>query len=169
MEKILESSAGTIEKTAETKTETAGEALQLTLTAEKLIFCKKERIHFSVTATSTSYLTIIYSMADRSIVQLYPNDKQKELKLEAGKTYRLPNNDSGLSIEVAEPFGKETIIAYAQQKPPESIDNLTKTPSGFYLYNGTAERYHETFSVKNPASVQSSLRIETFSIQEHEK
>lgn len=83
------------------------------------------------------YARVVNVMSDGTVIQLLPNQYRSEARFKAGETYSIPGDGDQFSLDVVEPYGKETIIVYASEEPLGKVATRS-IGKGLSVYKGTA-------------------------------
>lgn len=76
-----------------------------------------EKMFVNVRAEMACYLKLVYLDAGGNLIVIFPNAYQRSARLFAGQTVQIPDDQAGFDFEIGEPFGAETLIAFASTEP----------------------------------------------------
>lgn len=95
-----------------------------------------DNINIFVQGNRNFYARIVNISSDGTIIQLLPNAYRKINFFEAGKIYKIPDQDDRFSLAVSPPYGEDQIVVYASQLPLGKVD-MEELGQGLSRYRGT--------------------------------
>ncbi|MCX8084277.1 MAG: DUF4384 domain-containing protein [Calditerrivibrio sp.] len=141
--------------------------LKIQVWTDKKEYITGDKIKIYIKGNKPFYSRILYTQSDGSIVQILPNLHRKDNYFQGGIVYEIPSGSDKFDLEVAPPFGEESITVYAstnplgeiQLKPAESVYKVLSTSKeindktrGVKITEGSknkvAEFYETTLSIK---------------------
>lgn len=103
-----------------------------------------DKLKFSILSNKDSYLVVNYVMADRTILQIFPNDYWNDNFVKGGETINIPSDKlKTFDFEVTEPFGTEKLVVYASSS---KITKVTGDEPGTRGVKISEKRGFEEFS-----------------------
>jgi hypothetical protein len=104
-----------------------GSPLDVQVWPERQIYNQGESIFFFLKGNKPFFANIVYTDAAENIVQILPNEYQKEASFAADKAYKLPKEEEFI-IKVSPPaFGSERITVYAATVPLHELSAVVPT------------------------------------------
>ena len=92
-----------------------------------------EAVRLFVRANKDAYLTVLNVGPSGSTTLLYPNATQTDTHVRAGQVVEIPGRDSGVSIRVSGPVGRELIKVIASTSPAPVFEGAKLTGGGPFL------------------------------------
>jgi hypothetical protein len=96
---------------------------------DKQAFINGDVIRFLINLDVDSYITVIYQTAEGQLVQLLPNQKEKNTLYKAGLFISVPSENVPYKFTIQPPYGKEKVWVFASDKSGNKL-------SGTVLSNG---------------------------------
>lgn len=96
---------------------------------DKQAFVMGDVIRFLINLDVDAYVTVIYQTADGQLVQLLPNQKEKNTLTKAGLFISVPDENAAYQFTIQPPYGKEQVWVFAS-------DSDGKKLTGKVLSNG---------------------------------
>ncbi|MFC1889000.1 DUF4384 domain-containing protein [Thermodesulfobacteriota bacterium] len=81
------------------------------------VYREGEKMFVYVQANRACYLRLVYTQADGTNVQIFPNTSDRENKIEKETVYIFPDQDDALLFEISPPFGAEVLQVFASTEP----------------------------------------------------
>jgi len=78
---------------------------------------------------------VIYHDAQNNILQIFPNQHQKDNFFKADKLYTIPDDSDPYEFTVSSPFGEEKITVFASTSPLGQSEVDNHGPN-FYKFDG---------------------------------
>lgn len=127
--------------------------LDIRLWTNKGEYREGEKIKIYIRGNKPFYARILHKGVNGELLQLLPSPYRKDHYFNGGVIYEIPSGEDQFNIEVAPPFGRESIIVYASTAPLGEI-NLTPA-GGFFKITTGAEKVGErsravSLKEKNP-------------------
>jgi hypothetical protein len=127
--------------------------LDIRLWTNKGEYREGEKIKIYIRGNKPFYARILHNGVNGELLQLIPSPYRKDHYFNGGVIYEIPSGEDQFNIEVAPPFGRESIIVYASTAPLGEI-NLTPA-GGFFKITTGAEKVGEksravSLKEKNP-------------------
>jgi serine/threonine protein kinase len=97
----------------------------------------KDSLGFSITSAKAGYVNVLVLGPDGSLLQLFPNDKNRNTRIAAGHTLRLP--DPSLLLEASEPAGVEHLLVLVSEVQRE-YSGLSYERDAYFLKLPTGAR-----------------------------
>lgn len=98
-----------------------GVPLSVDIATDKAVYKQGEKIRITLKGNKDFYGKIVYLTADGQTVQLLPNGKRSLDFFKGGRTYSVPEDSDGFSLDVAPPYGAERIMLYASESPLPAV------------------------------------------------
>jgi curli biogenesis system outer membrane secretion channel CsgG len=98
-----------------------GLPLSVELATDKAVYRQGEKIRITLKGNKDFYGKIVYLTADGQTVQLLPNGLRSLDFFKGGRTYVVPEDSDGFSLDVAPPYGAERIMLYASESPLPAV------------------------------------------------
>ena len=95
---------------------TPGFEVTATAVKPKLRISKEDKLSFAVTSSRDGYLHVLVLGPDGSLLQLFPNDKASDHRVQAGRRVSLPD-DVKWSLKASEPTGPEHFLVVVSATP----------------------------------------------------
>jgi Domain of unknown function (DUF4384) len=89
-----------------------------------------EEIIYFINSNTDGYLYLFHSDADKSVARIFPNQYQREAKIQTGQTLQVPAPGAPFKFEASPPFGLETTFAIVSATPLSDAD-LQAVQNGF--------------------------------------
>jgi hypothetical protein len=89
-----------------------------------------------VQADHDCYLRLLYTQADGSNVQIFPNAYSKNNRIKEGEVYVYPAKNDTFAFEVTSPYGAELLHAFVSSQPFATLPGV-KTRGGLELLSGS--------------------------------
>jgi hypothetical protein len=86
-----------------------------------------EAVTLALKGNKDFYARVVYRDAEGNLLQLLPNPYRSENRFGGGRMHRLPAAADRFVLEVAPPYGRETVTVYASTAPLGALD---VTPAG---------------------------------------
>jgi hypothetical protein len=127
--------------------------LDIRLWTNKGEYREGEKIKIYIRGNKPFFARILHKGVNGELLQLLPSPYRKDHYFNGGVIYEIPSGEDQFNIEVAPPFGRESIIVYASTAPLGEI-NLTPA-GGFFKITTGAEKVGErsravSLKEKNP-------------------
>jgi hypothetical protein len=81
-----------------------------------------EEIRYFVTSTIDGYLYLFHIDADKNVLRIFPNQFQREARVNAGAALEIPAPGAPFKFEASPPFGLETTFAMVTSVPLDERD-----------------------------------------------
>jgi hypothetical protein len=81
-----------------------------------------EEIRYLVTSTTPGYLYLFHVDAEKSVTRIFPNEYQREARLQGGAALEVPAAGAPFKFEASPPFGLETTVALVTASPLGEAD-----------------------------------------------
>jgi hypothetical protein len=120
------------------------------------VYREGEKLYVNVRAEVDCYLKLIYLDAGGNSVVIFPNSFQRDTRIRGGRTYQIPDDHAAFDFQIQEPFGAETLVAFASTNPfppdrgrevgngmvllSESIDVIARNARGASVVGREARR-----------------------------
>ncbi|MHC1700373.1 MAG: DUF4384 domain-containing protein [Humidesulfovibrio sp.] len=98
-----------------------GVPLNVEIKADKAVYKQGEKIRITLKGNKDFYGKIVYLTADGQTVQLLPNGHRSLDFFKGGRTYNVPEDSDGFTLDVAPPYGAERIMLYASESPLPAV------------------------------------------------
>jgi curli biogenesis system outer membrane secretion channel CsgG len=98
-----------------------GVPLSVDIKTDKAVYKQGEKIRITLKGNKDFYGKIVYLTADGQTVQLLPNGMRSLDFFKGGRTYSVPEDSDGFSLDVAPPYGAERIMLYASESPLPAV------------------------------------------------
>ncbi len=85
------------------------------------VYKEEEKMYVYVQANRDCYLRLVYTQADGTNVQIFPNRFKKGHRIEKKKVYTFPGKDDDFVLEITAPFGAEVLQAFACTEPFQKV------------------------------------------------
>ena len=89
-------------------------------------YVEGEVIKAIVTSNEDGYLYLFYRDADAKVTVLFPNQYQRDNRIQRNEPLPVPGPDAGFRIKVGPPFGYELLKAVVSKKPLPFIDGTVE-------------------------------------------
>jgi len=109
------------------------------LKTDKAVYKQGEKIRISLTGNKDFYGKIVYVTADGQTVQLLPNGHRSLDFFKGGRTYSVPEDSDGFSLDVAPPYGAERIILYASESRLPAVKTRSLGETGMLSVEGGSQ------------------------------
>ncbi|MDQ7834873.1 MAG: DUF4384 domain-containing protein [Humidesulfovibrio sp.] len=115
-----------------------GVPLSVDIKTDKAVYKQGEKIRITLQGNKDFYGKIVYLTADGQTVQLLPNGMRSLDFFKGGRTYNVPEDSDGFSLDVAPPYGAERIMLYASESPlpPVKTRSLGEGTGGMLSLEG---------------------------------
>ena len=80
-------------------------------------FQEGDRLSLLMSLDMDAYILVLYQNSTGNLIQLIPNKNQSKTYYNAGVFISLPESDAAFIFEIQPPFGRETLWAFASDKP----------------------------------------------------
>jgi len=100
------------------------------------VYREGERLYVYLKANRDCYVRLLYTQADGTNVQIFPNAYDRDNKIVKDKVYVVPNKDDPFEFEITAPFGAELLQAFASTEPLPALEGQP-TDSGMTVLSGT--------------------------------
>ncbi|MFZ4858670.1 MAG: DUF4384 domain-containing protein [Desulfuromonadaceae bacterium] len=100
--------------------------LEVEVVPARKVFTQGDFVAFTVKGNKIFFGSIVYTDAADNIIQIIPNEYQKNTKFEGGTEYRFPNSGE-FAMKVEPPFGTERITVYAATVPLNLLGEIVPT------------------------------------------
>ena len=104
--------------------------LSVAMWTRKNEYAQGEAIHLFLEGNKGFYGLVVYKDATGNLVQLLPNPYREDNYFEGGVVYEFPSGGDRFKLEVAPPFGSETLTLYAATAPLGDLQ--TSQAGSFY-------------------------------------
>ena len=118
---------------------------------DQQIFIDQDLVSFFISLDHDAYLYIFYQNANDEIYQLTPGLAQKNHFFESGFYIPYPSTSSSFHFHVQEPYGKETIWAYASDQPNIKFDT--------YINNHSIKQIKQSINNIERKLLSSSIKL----------
>jgi hypothetical protein len=115
--------------------------LNIHLWTSKKEYKQGDRIKIYIRGNKPFYARILHKGVNGELLQLLPSPYRKDHYFNGGVIYEIPSGEDPFDMEVAPPFGQESIIVYGSTAPLGEI-NLAPA-GGFYKITTGAEKVGE--------------------------
>ena len=127
--------------------------LDIRLWTNKGEYREGEKIKIYIRGNKPFYARILHKGVNGELLQLIPSPYRKDHYFNGGAIYEIPSGEDQFNIEVAPPFGRESIIVYASTAPLGEINLIPA--GGFFKITTGAEKVGEksravSLKEKNP-------------------
>jgi len=116
-----------------------GVPLDVSIKTDKAVYKQGEKIRITLSGNKDFYGKIVYLTADGQTVQLLPNGHRSLDFFKGGRTYSLPENSDGFTLDVAPPYGAERIVLYASETPLPAVKTRSLGEGGMLSVDGGAQ------------------------------
>lgn len=131
------------------------------LSTDKPEYIEGEELNIILVPAQDCNVVLLYITASGDAVRILPSDAGPDGQVKAGRTYNTPATGEDRGLYIAEPFGKEQIIAYATYKKIPAIPG-EKIGDGLYIVPG-GEKELDTLL---PEASKTIWNLETFSAKD---
>lgn len=121
--------------------------LSIKVWTDKKEYMQGEKMKIFFKANKPFYASIVYKQADNTLLQLLPNPYRDQNYFNGGVLYEIPSGNDRFDLEVAAPFGTESVTVYASTSPTGAID-MTPTAGVYTINNKASEIPNATRGVK---------------------
>jgi len=121
---------------AAAQTTTPGVPLSVDIATDKAEYKLGEKIRITIKGNKDFYGKIVYVTADGQMVQLLPNGHRSLDFFKGGRTYNVPENSDGFTLNVAPPYGAERIVLYASETPLPDVKTRSAGSDGMLAVVG---------------------------------
>ncbi len=104
------------------QTEDPSAPLNVRLWTNKREYKEKDEIKIYIRGNKPFYARILHKGANGELLQLLPNPFRQDNYFNGGAIYEVPSGADRFEMEVAPPFGEESIMVYASTAPLGEID-----------------------------------------------
>ena len=114
--------------------------LSVKIWTEKEKYILEEKVKIFLLPNKDCYLRVIYKDAQNNVLQIFPNQHQKDNYFKADKLYTIPGDSDPYEFTVSSPFGEEKITIFASTSPlgQSQMDNHGQN---FYKFDGSEKEY----------------------------
>ncbi len=105
--------------------------LNVQVWTEKKEYADGDKIKVYMKGNKPFFARVVYEDATGGLMQLLPNPHRRDNYFNGGVVYEIPSGNDKFELEVAPPFGDETVAVYASSVPLGDLEVET-TPSGLY-------------------------------------
>ncbi len=116
-----------------------GVPLAVDIKADKAVYKQGEKIRITLSGNKDFYGKIVYVTADGQTVQLLPNGHRSLDFFKGGRTYSVPEDSDGFTLDVAPPYGAERIILYASESRLPAVKTRSLGESGMLSVEGGSQ------------------------------
>ena len=102
------------------------------------VYRQGELMYVYLQANHDCYVRLIYTQADGTNIQIFPNAHDKDNKIRKGKTYVIPDKGDKFEFEVTGPFGAEVLQVFASTEPLPALPG-EETADGLLVLDGSRE------------------------------
>lgn len=121
--------------------------LSVKVWTDKKEYAQGERMKVFIKANKPFYANVVYKQADNTLMQLLPNPYRAQNYFNGGVVYEIPSGEDRFDLEVAAPFGIESVTVYASTAPTGNLD-VTPTGGVFSIVNKSSEIAQTTRGIK---------------------
>jgi hypothetical protein len=125
------------------------------------VYREGEKLYVNVRASQDCYLKLIYVDAEGNRIVIFPNSFQREHRIAAGRVYQIPDDRAGFDFQIREPFGAETLVAFASTEPfPPDVGH--QIGNGMVLLEESIEviaRNHRAVGVVKSSAKRAEARV----------
>jgi hypothetical protein len=134
-----------------------GVPLSVDIKTDKAVYKQGEKIRITLTGNKDFYGKIVYVTTDGQTVQLLPNGHRSLDFFKGGRTYTVPEDSDGFSLDVAPPYGAERIILYASESRLPAVKTRSLGDTGMLNVEGGSQALQKMsrgikISVAKPAA-----------------
>ena len=122
-------------KTQKISLPSAAGPLTVKIWSPKKEYKEGEKIEVFVQGNRDFYAKIVDISGQGEIVQLLPNGYRTSAFFQAGRTYKIPDQEDKFDLTVSPPFGKDKIVVYASEVPLGQVA-MTNIGQGLSAYAG---------------------------------
>lgn len=105
--------------------------LNIQVWTEKKDYIKGDKIKVYMKGNKPFFARVVYKDSTGTLMQLLPNSYRHDNHFNGGVVYEIPSGNDKFELEVAPPFGEETVSVYASSAPLGDLE-IETTSSGFY-------------------------------------
>jgi curli biogenesis system outer membrane secretion channel CsgG len=131
-----ESAGPALTQRAAPQTTVPGVPLSVDIATDKPVYTQGEKIRIIIKGNKDFYGKIVYVTAEGQLVQLLPNGQRSLDFFKGGRTYNVPENSDGFTLDVAPPYGAERIILYASETPLPEVKTRSLGSGGLLALEG---------------------------------
>lgn len=113
-----------------------GVPLSVSIKTDKAVYKQGEKIRITLSGNKDFYGKIVYVTADGQTVQLLPNGHRSLDFFKGGRSYSVPEDSDGFSLDVAPPYGAERIILYASESRLPAVKTRSLGDTGMLNVEG---------------------------------
>lgn len=113
-----------------------GVPLSVQLRTDKAVYRQGEKIRITLSGNKDFYGKIVYVTADGQTVQLLPNGHRSLDFFKGGRTYTVPEDSDGFTLDVAPPYGAERIVLFASESRLPAVKTRSLGDSGMLSVEG---------------------------------
>ncbi|SNS23246.1 Curli biogenesis system outer membrane secretion channel CsgG [Humidesulfovibrio mexicanus] len=116
-----------------------GVPLSVQIKTDKAVYKQGEKIRITLSGNKDFYGKIVYVTADGQTVQLLPNGHRSLDFFKGGRSYTVPEDSDGFSLDVAPPYGAERIVLYASESRLPAVKTRSLGETGMLSVEGGAQ------------------------------
>lgn len=113
-----------------------GVPLSVSIKTDKAVYKQGEKIRITLSGNKDFYGKIVYVTADGQTVQLLPNGHRSLDFFKGGRSYSVPEDSDGFTLDVAPPYGAERIILYASESRLPAVKTRSLGETGMLSVEG---------------------------------
>ena len=95
----------------------AGEPLRVTVWSDKAVYRIGDAVRFGLRVNRDAYVTLVNFGTSGNAAILYPNSVQPGHVVRSGRDVVVPSPESGFTLTIRGPAGRETVRAIATEEP----------------------------------------------------
>jgi len=88
---------------------------------DKQLFVQGDVIKFLISLDIDAYIIVIYQAANGKLIQLLPNEKEKNTLYKAGLFISVPSDTVPYKFTIQPPYGKEKVWVFASDKQSNKL------------------------------------------------
>ncbi|XPV75589.1 MAG: DUF4384 domain-containing protein [Desulfovibrio sp.] len=119
----------------------ANAPLEVKVWSDKQNYRAGEVIDLYIQGNKDFYGKVVNMTSSGNIIQLLPNGYRNLDFFRGGITYRIPDTGDGYQLEVSPPFGQDTVVVYASEKPLPKVD-MASAGAGLKVFQGNSEEFN---------------------------
>lgn len=119
----------------------ASAPLEVKVWSDKQSYRAGEMINLYIQGNKDFYGKVVNMTSSGQIIQLLPNGYRNLDYFKGGITYRIPDTGDAYQLEVGPPFGQDTVVVYASEKPLPKVQ-MANVGAGLSAYQGNSQEFN---------------------------